>query len=81
MITVSVSRAVSGGDRISVADEGPGIPAEHRELVFEPFYRVTPRSKGAGLGLSLVRQVAENHGGEVGIESSVAGTRVTIELA
>ncbi|MGM5009773.1 sensor histidine kinase [Rhizobium sp. 969_B3_N1_2] len=81
MITVSVSRAISGGDRISVADEGPGIPAEHRELVFEPFYRVTPRSKGAGLGLSLVRQVAANHGGEVGIESSVAGTRVTIELA
>ncbi|WP_184467392.1 sensor histidine kinase [Rhizobium esperanzae] len=80
MITVSVSRSASGGGRISVADEGPGIPAEHRELVFEPFYRVTPRSKGAGLGLSLVKQVAANHGGEVGIESSAAGTRVTIEL-
>ncbi|MGO7377980.1 sensor histidine kinase [Rhizobium ruizarguesonis] len=81
MITVSVSRAPSGGGRISVADEGPGIPAEHRELVFEPFYRVTPKSRGAGLGLSLVKQVAANHGGEVSIESSAAGTRVTIELA
>jgi signal transduction histidine kinase len=49
--------------------------------VFEPFYRVTPKSRGAGLGLSLVKQVAANHGGEVSIESSAAGTRVTIELA
>ncbi|XKM42819.1 sensor histidine kinase [Rhizobium ruizarguesonis] len=81
MITVSVSRLASAGSRVSVADEGPGIAAEHRELVFEPFYRVTPRSKGAGLGLSLVKQVAANHGGEVSIESSAAGTRVTIELA
>ncbi|MBX5185987.1 HAMP domain-containing histidine kinase [Rhizobium sp. NZLR5] len=81
MITVAVSRSASGGGRISVADEGPGIPAEHRELVFEPFYRVTPRSKGAGLGLSLVKQVAANHGGAVSIESSAAGTRVMIELA
>jgi signal transduction histidine kinase len=81
MITLSVSRTASGGGRISVADEGPGIPAEHRELVFEPFYRVTPRSKGAGLGLSLVKQVAANHGGRISIESSAAGTRMTIELA
>ncbi|MBB4440337.1 signal transduction histidine kinase [Rhizobium leguminosarum] len=81
MITVSVLRSPSGGGRISVADEGPGIPTEHRELVFEPFYRVTPKSRGAGLGLSLVKQVAANHGGEVSIESSAAGTRVTIELA
>ncbi|CAK08461.1 MULTISPECIES: sensor histidine kinase [Rhizobium] len=79
MITVSVS--ASGAGRISVADEGPGIPAEHRQLVFEPFYRVTPKSRGAGLGLSLVKQVAANHGGGVSIESSAAGTRVTIELA
>ncbi|MBY5647625.1 HAMP domain-containing histidine kinase [Rhizobium leguminosarum] len=80
MITVSVSGSPFGGGRISVADEGPGIPAEHRELVFEPFYRVTPKSKGAGLGLSLVKQIAANHGGEVGIESAATGTRVTIDL-
>ncbi|RUL98042.1 sensor histidine kinase [Rhizobium chutanense] len=78
MITVSVS--ASGAGRISVADEGPGIPAEHRELVFEPFYRVTPKSKGAGLGLSLVKQIALNHGGEVSIESGAAGTEVAIQL-
>lgn len=81
MITVSVSGSRSGGGQFTVADEGPGIPAEHRELVFEPFYRVTPKSRGAGLGLSLVKQVAANHGGEVSIESSAVGTRVVIELA
>ncbi|PDT37927.1 two-component sensor histidine kinase [Rhizobium sp. M10] len=78
MITASVSDI--GGGRISVTDEGPGIPAEHRELVFEPFYRVTPKSTGAGLGLSLVKQIALNHGGEVRIASAAAGTEVAIQL-
>lgn len=76
MITISVS---SGGE-ISVADEGPGIPAEHQELVFEPFYRVTPKSKGAGLGLSLVKQIVTNHGGQVSITSDLTGTQVAIQL-
>ncbi|MBB5576053.1 sensor histidine kinase [Rhizobium paranaense] len=76
MITVSVS----ADGQINVADEGPGIPPEHQELVFEPFYRVTPKSKGAGLGLSLVKQVAANHGGEVSIKSGPTGTRVALQL-
>ncbi|GGA86847.1 two-component sensor histidine kinase [Brucella endophytica] len=76
--TITVS--VSAGGEIAVADEGPGIPVEHQELVFEPFYRVTPKSTGAGLGLSLVRQVAANHGGQISIESAAAGTLVTLRL-
>ncbi|PRD44945.1 sensor histidine kinase [Phyllobacterium phragmitis] len=76
MITVSVS----AGGKINVADEGPGIPAEHQELVFEPFYRVTPKSNGAGLGLSLVKQIAANHRGQVSIKSDATGTQVTIQL-
>lgn len=76
MITISVS----AGGQITVADEGPGIPAEHRELVFEPFYRVTPRSKGAGLGLSLVKQIVANHGGHVSIRGGLTGTQVAIQL-
>ncbi|RCS23485.1 sensor histidine kinase [Phyllobacterium salinisoli] len=76
MVTVTVS----AHGRIEVADEGPGIPAEHQELVFEPFYRVTPKSKGAGLGLSLVKQIAANHRGQVSIKSSTTGTQVAIQL-
>ncbi|WP_436257327.1 sensor histidine kinase [Neorhizobium sp. LjRoot104] len=76
MITISVS--ASG--RITVADEGSGIPAEHQELVFEPFYRVTPKSRGAGLGLSLVKQIVANHRGQVSLKSEATGTQVAIEL-
>ncbi|MBB3463096.1 HAMP domain-containing sensor histidine kinase [Rhizobium sp. BK377] len=71
---------VSSSGEVTVADEGPGIALEHQELVFEPFYRVVPKSRGAGLGLSLVKQIAENHGGKVGIESGPSGTRVSIQL-
>lgn len=76
--TITVS--VSAGGQIGVADEGPGIPAHHQELVFEPFYRVTPKSTGAGLGLSLVKQVVANHGGQVHLKSGATGTLVAMLL-
>jgi signal transduction histidine kinase len=49
---------------LSVIDAGAGIPAAEREHVFMPFYRLGGDRKGAGLGLSLVRQIARLHGGE-----------------
>lgn len=76
--TISVRVSESGG--ISVSDEGPGIPAAHRNLVFEPFYRVTPRSTGAGLGLSIVKQIVTRHRGSVTLEGNPTGTTVTISL-
>ena len=55
------------GARIEIEDEGPGVPAQDRERIFEPFYRRRERgdSTGTGLGLSIVRQIARVHGGEV----------------
>lgn len=63
---------------IAVADRGIGISAEDRKKVFEKFFRVSQgnghETKGFGLGLSYVRQVARLHGGRVEVESPLAGT-------
>ncbi len=61
------------GSIIEVEDDGPGIPAEDREAVFEPFHRLQPRSRGTGLGLHLVQQVVERHGGRISISGAPGG--------
>ncbi|MDR2898472.1 MAG: PAS domain-containing protein, partial [Spirochaetaceae bacterium] len=65
---------------IEVADQGPGIPSEHLERIFERFYRVDrSRSReagGTGLGLSIVRHIALLHGGSVEVKSAVGGGAV-----
>jgi signal transduction histidine kinase len=77
--TITVAVDESGG--IEVRDEGPGIPPAERENVFQPFYRLQPQSRGAGLGLNLARQIAELHGGTVRILSGAwQGARVRMEL-
>jgi len=50
---------------IDVTDEGAGIPPEQRSLIFEPFHRLRPLDRGAGLGLNMVREIAQLHGGYV----------------
>jgi len=60
--------SAAGGTMLDVCDSGPGVPAAERERIFEPFYRLPGASEKAGsvgLGLSLVRQIARRHGGEV----------------
>lgn len=70
--------------RLLVCDEGPGIPEPERERIFEPFYRregTRETGEGVGLGLSLVRQIAERHGGRVCVEPRAeGGSRFVIEL-
>jgi two-component system phosphate regulon sensor histidine kinase PhoR len=66
-------RAVNGHVELCVADNGPGIPPEARERVFERFYRVDKaRSRdagGTGLGLAIVKHIIQSHGGKVWVES------------
>jgi two-component system sensor histidine kinase ChvG len=79
---VSVALRTEAGEALAVVeDEGPGVPAENLETVFERFY--TSRPKGAafggnsGLGLSIARQIVEAHGGRVWAENRIeAGGRV-----
>jgi signal transduction histidine kinase len=61
--------------RVEVDDRGPGIPDDQKEAVFEPFVRGSQaaRTTGTGLGLSLVRQFAELHGGRVWVEDPPEG--------
>jgi signal transduction histidine kinase len=70
--------------RFSVVDDGPGIPPEERERVFERFHRVeSDRSRdtgGAGLGLAIVRAIAEAHGGQVRADDRRDGTGARMEL-
>ena len=62
--------------RMSVCDRGPGVPPEQRERIFEPFYRLpghAEKAGGVGLGLSLVRQIAQAHQGSVHCEAREGG--------
>lgn len=60
-ITVSVQSPA----RLLVADEGPGVPSESRDRIFEPFFRGASNGTGAGLGLCLIQEIARTHGGGV----------------
>jgi signal transduction histidine kinase len=69
------------GAAFEVEDDGPGIPPEERERVFEPFHRLRPRATGSGLGLNLVREVIDQHGGQVEIQNAPGGgTVVRVDL-
>jgi signal transduction histidine kinase len=70
-------RAAADGIELWVEDRGPGIPPGERGKVFEPFYRLDPsrnrESGGAGLGLTIVRQIVESHRGTVTIDDRPGG--------
>ena len=71
--------------RLVVEDEGPGVPESERERIFEPFYRPAGmregRDRGVGLGLALVRRIAERHGGTAYCEGRAGGgTRVVVDF-
>jgi len=66
-----------------VSDDGPGIPADQRENVLKPFHRLdcSRHMPGSGLGLALVRAIAELHNAELHLEDAGPGLRVTLEFA
>jgi len=70
---------------ITIDDDGPGIPADRREEVFRPFVRLDPSRNvdtgGVGLGLTVAREIAHGHGGEINLEDSpMGGLRVVLTL-
>ncbi len=83
-VEIAVSRDGAGAT-ITVSDAGRSLAADQRERIFEPFYRPSGFGESAGgwgLGLALVRQIAERHGGTVTCEAIAMGmTRFTVSLA
>lgn len=77
-------RAEGAHASVTVSDTGPGVAPGERERVFMPFFRSPCRDRGAGLGLTLVRQIARRHGGEaqwVGTAERPSTIRVVLPLA
>lgn len=79
------ARRVDGRIEIAVDDDGPGIPADKREIVFRAFFRLdasrNPDSGGSGLGLSIARDIARSHGGNLVLENSpLGGLRALLTL-
>jgi len=70
----------NGTARITVRDNGPGVPAEHLGKLGERFYRVTPDTPGFGLGLASVRAVVTLHGGQIDFRNMNPGLSVDIAL-
>lgn len=80
-VTVRVAEA-HGAVTLCVEDNGPGIPAAERERVFERFHRVLGTgTEGAGLGLAIVREIAERHGARVEIGPGPGGTGTRVQVA
>ena len=71
-------RTAHGRAQIVVSDDGPGVPARIRERIFEPFF--TTRTRGNGIGLSIVKSVVEAHAGTVCLADSSRGATFIIEL-
>ncbi|WP_306476422.1 ATP-binding protein [Methyloversatilis sp.] len=76
-----VLHARDGQAVLSVSDAGPGIPAELRERVFEPYYRIPGSAgSGSGLGLAIVREVVERLGGQIALLDGAGGHGMRVEL-
>ena len=83
-IRISVRNRKTGIECL-VEDDGDGIPADRREDVFKPFFRLdvsrNPETGGAGLGLSIARDIARGHGGDVTLDDSpMGGLRATVRI-
>lgn len=73
-IIVAAKRAGEGEVQFSVIDQGPGVPEDQQDRIFDRFYRVPgQRKQGAGLGLSIAREIVLTHGGRIGVRNGPNG--------
>jgi signal transduction histidine kinase len=65
---------------VEVVDDGPGIPQNLQDRIWEPFFTTKPVGQGTGLGLDISRRIVEEHGGEITLESAPGNTRFAVRL-
>jgi signal transduction histidine kinase len=85
-IEIACKNATAAGGakevRLIVADDGPGVPAEERERIFNRFYRVAGSSeRGSGIGLSLVSRIAQLHGASIEVSEGIAGRGFAVAVS
>jgi two-component system NtrC family sensor kinase len=81
--TITLTTKALSQDRVSmvIADDGPGIPAEHLSKIYDPFFTTKDAGEGTGLGLSIVYGIITSHGGTIAIDGErEEGAAFTIEL-
>ena len=83
--TITIELTETGSQAtLAVTDDGPGVPVDHRERIFDRFYRAdesrSPAAGGTGLGLAIARAIAENHGGTLDLVDSAVGARFVVRL-
>ena len=83
IVRATPARLESGGTGrdavlVEVADDGPGIPAEAKDKVFDLFF--TTKAKGSGLGLAVVRRIVDAHDGRLDLHTSPKGTTIRVTL-
>lgn len=78
-LVLSTNVSIDGTATVRVKDNGTGIPDDQRHTIFEPFFSTKGEGKGTGLGLSIVRNIVQQHRGEIRVESS-PGEGTTFEV-
>ncbi|CUW41716.1 putative histidine kinase [Magnetospirillum sp. XM-1] len=81
VVDIKLERIRPGWVRLSVSDNGNGIPDSIRSRIFDPFFTTKPTGKGTGLGLSVVHGIVEDYGGRISVEAiAEGGTRFIIDF-
>ena len=71
--------SAKGRIRVEVLDSGPGVDEQALESVFEPFFSTKAAGEGTGLGLTIVKDIMERHGGGIEISRSANGAKFVLE--
>jgi two-component system NtrC family sensor kinase len=80
-VTVETQRASAESVSLAVSDDGIGIPPEHLDKIFNPFFTTKPLGQGTGLGLAICHGIVTSHGGEIQVDSTPGlGTRIRLVL-